>query len=170
MTSGKPPFFVSSRKGARGFLLFLTALSIAAAFGRADEAKREISVKEIQEGKVSIIGELGLELMTVAQIEAVVVSGEDFGKFFSSDLLLSIVSVNGRRLPNPVVLPFSAASAGASFAPKKANIGKSYALLAYETGFFSGVPKLMPKDYPIGQDRGAGFYTSLKILREGNRR
>lgn len=49
---------------------------------------------------------------------------------------------------------------------EKGFIGRNYKLLAYETGMFSGVPKGLPKNYPVWQGRGFSFSTHLVVLGE----
>ena len=49
---------------------------------------------------------------------------------------------------------------------EKGFIGKQYKLLAYETGMFSGIPKALPTNYPVWQDRGFSFSSYLVVLGE----
>ncbi len=47
---------------------------------------------------------------------------------------------------------------------EKGYIGSKVKLIAYESGMFRGVPRKLPKDYPIWQDQGFHFANSLSVL------
>jgi hypothetical protein len=49
---------------------------------------------------------------------------------------------------------------------EKGYVGRSFRLVAYEAGGFSGIPSKLPDDIPIWADVSFHFSTSLTILRE----
>jgi hypothetical protein len=178
---------------AKKFLiLMLCALLAERAIGDDDAAKREVSVADIASSRVKVIGELGIPMMTVCRIEGVIFAGRERGHFkaVTSDYYLRVISVNEKPLAAPAVMEFSVKSsrvvlpsttselyklvykremnnefndAGLDMLEKE-YVGRKFSLLAYETGYFNGMPHGMPKNYPLWQDHGAGFSSSLIIL------
>jgi hypothetical protein len=138
-----------------------------------------------------VIGNLGLPLGTPTEIEATIIAGRDLRmKEYENRYLLRITTVAGRTLPEPQVMDFSvrgsahlAADASALHELKTGQesraidsdqipkleqdyVGKRVRLLAYETGRYSGIPRNLPKDFPVWQDHSFAFTTSLVVLEE----
>lgn len=135
-----------------------------------------------------VIGDLGVPLGKVVEIEATIIGGNQFNTKGTHDrFLLQVNKVNGDELKaNPIMdfgsrfgvdLPSDIWSLAELKTGKKvgevtrkeaeqlekAYVGKKVKLVAYETGSFSGIPKL-PKGIESWQDHGFGFSNSLAIL------
>jgi hypothetical protein len=129
----------------------------------------------------------------VARIRAVVVSGRELGdKGHSGQFLLRVTHVDGRELADKPLCEFGVPAYlrknlarthfelyemkygrrareltdGQEDALERGYVGKEFILDVYETGSFSGIPRNMPDDVPLWQDRGFGFRTSLVVLAE----
>jgi hypothetical protein len=154
-------------------------------------AQKAVDYREL--GKdVAIIGQLGVPLGTVVQIDATVVAGRSLGsKDLASEYLLKVLKVGSTSVSNVPACQFQTHSwADVKLAPdvfslyelkkgKKTGslsdsqiaelesgyVGQHFHLLVYEEGIYTGVPRDLPKDYPIWQDRAFGFRTHLIVLR-----
>jgi hypothetical protein len=138
-----------------------------------------------------VIGRLGLPLGTPTDIEATVIAGRDLRmKEYEGRYLLRVITVAGRALPEPQVMEFSVrgsahlATDASSLHELKTGeeshalnsdqiakleqdyVGKRVRMLAYETGRYSGIPRNLPKDFPVWQDHSFAFTTSLVVLEE----
>jgi hypothetical protein len=141
---------------------------------------------------VAIIGQLGVPLGTIVQIDATVVAGRSLGwKDLASEYLLKVSRVGSGSISNLPTCEFRTHSwGGVKLAPEvfslyelkkgektgslsdsqitdleRGYVGQAYRLLVYEEGVYSGIPAGLPKDYPIWQDRAFGFRTHLIVLR-----
>ena len=141
---------------------------------------------------VAIIGQLGVPLGTVVQIDSTIVAGRSLGwKDLASEYLLKVIKVGSSSVSNPPTCQFQTHSwAEVKIASdvfslyelkkgKKAGglsdsqiaelergyVGHAYRLLAYEEGVYSGVPADLPAGYPIWQGHQFGFRTHLIVLR-----
>ena len=139
------------------------------------------------------IGALGLPLGTVARVRATVVSGEELrDKSHASEYVLRVTHVNGTELAEKPLCDFGVPAylrKGLARTPhelyemkhgrkaeeltseqvrrlERGYVGKEFVLDAYETGSFGGIPKNMPDDVPLWQDRGFGFRTALVVVAE----
>jgi hypothetical protein len=139
------------------------------------------------------VGALGLPMGTVARVRALVVSGRDLrDKGHQGEFLLRVTHVNRRELDDKPLCEFGVPAflrknlAQTYFelyelkrgkqareltdrqedALERGYVGKEFILDAYETGGFSGIPRNMPDDVPLWQDRGFGFRTSLVVVAE----
>lgn len=164
------------------------------ALARDEQNPQPISIEELNARP--IIGELGVPLGTVAEVDAVVVSGDEIrSKASSGTYLLKITHVDGNKLNEHRLMPFFVQA----FAPvqlasntfelyelkhgkkarslghdqieemEKGYVGKSIRLAVYEAGSFAGMPAKLPKDVPVWQDKGFRFATSLTVLTERER-
>jgi hypothetical protein len=142
---------------------------------------------------VDIVGALGVPIGTVTEIEATIVAGRTLGtKFYQGSYLLKVAKVGSDPLTDQPISPFFSHSWDRVDLPRnrfelyelktgrktgtltsedieqveRDYVGRSYRLLVYELGGFSGVPGGLPRDYPVWQDdRGYGFHTQLVVLR-----
>jgi hypothetical protein len=139
-----------------------------------------------------IIGDLGVPLGTVVEINATIVAGSSLGwKDVSLDYLLKVIKVGSNSLANSPTCEFKihpwddvkiAPNAFALYELKNGKkigslsssqiselergyVGKNYRLLVYEEGMFTGVPEHLPEDYVVWQDRPFGFRSHLIVLR-----
>jgi hypothetical protein len=139
-----------------------------------------------------ITGDLGVPLGSIVEINATIIAGSSLGwKDLSSDYLLKVTKVGSNSVSNPPTCQFEIHSwDNVKIAPnvfalselkngKRADslsssqiselergyVGKNYRLLVYEEGAFSGVPKDLPEDYMVWQDRPFGFRSRLVVLR-----
>lgn len=164
------------------------------ALAREEQKPQPISIEELNARPV--IGELGIPLGTVAEVDAIVVSGDEIrSKASSGTYLLKITHVDGNKLNQDRLMRFSVAGfasvqlANNAFALyelkqgekakrlgdnqieelERGYVGKSFRLIVYEVGSFSGMPAELPKDVPVWQDTGFRFATSLTVLTERGR-
>jgi len=141
---------------------------------------------------VAIIGQSGVPLGTVVQIDATIVAGRSLGwKDLASEYLLKVSKVGSSSVSNPPTCQFRTHSWGeVKLAPdafslyevkkgkktgslsdsqiaelERGYVGQAYLLVVYEEGVYSGIPRDLPKDYPVWQDRPFGFRTHLIVLR-----
>lgn len=139
-----------------------------------------------------IIGELGVPLGTVVEINATIVAGRTLGwKDIEIDYLLKVTRVGTNSISKPPTCEFYTHSwddlkiARDEFSlyelknGKKAEnlsnkqvaelergyVGRAYHLLVYEEGMFTGIPEGLPKGYMVWQDRSFGFRSHLIVLR-----
>lgn len=154
-------------------------------------AKPRMSVRQLRDHNVEIIGDLGLPLGTAAELTAWIVSAKQPGSVGKDDgegrYLLMVTHVNGRPLPTPIKLEFRAhhirkpALANNSFdlfelkkGRKAGSLGdadrqeieqgylnRTVTVTAYETGSFSGTPSNLPG--PLWQDRSYHFENYLIV-------
>jgi hypothetical protein len=142
-----------------------------------------------------VIGRLGIRLGEVVEIEAKLVAGRELGsKEFDGSYLLEVQTVAGKAIDRKPVIAFYLDSwadvplASDEFALyklrtgketgtlherqvvelEKGYVGSAHRLLVYEVGEFSGIPRHLPDDYPVWQDHGFAFHTSLHVLKEVN--
>lgn len=145
------------------------------------------------DGKLPVIGGLGVPVGTVVEIRATIVAGSETRmKQYQSSYLLRVSEVDGRPLQQPQLMEFSVPGfvnvklANDDFdlyelktgekagrldsaqieEMQKGYVGKAVRLAVYETGGYSGIPDNLPDDVPSWQDHGFGFSTSLVILAE----
>ena len=138
-----------------------------------------------------ITGELGKPLGVVFEIEATVYRGSDIGsKMDDGRYLLRVIKVDGKALPEPVLMEFAVPGfVGSDLASdefqlyekvhgkpddelpsdqvhemEKGYVGKTVHLSVWETGRFSGMPSHMPAHAPIWQDTNFCFLTELVVL------
>jgi hypothetical protein len=164
------------------------------ALARDDQKPQPISIEELNTRPV--IGELGVPLGTVVEVDAVVVSGDEIrSKASSGTYLLKITHVGGNKLNKDRLMPFfvpgfvSVQLASNTFALRelkhgkkarslgddqidemeKGYVGKSIRLAVYEVGSFAGMPADLPEDVPVWQDFGFRFSTLLTVLAERDR-
>jgi hypothetical protein len=148
-----------------------------------------ISTTDLDRGP--IIGELGKPLGVVFEIEATIYRGSDNRSKMDEDrYLLRVIKVDGKTLPQPVLMEFAVpgfvssdlASDEFQLAEKahgksddglssdqvheleKGYVGKTVHLSVWENGRFSGMPSGMPKQAPSWQDTGFYFFTELVVL------
>ena len=141
---------------------------------------------------VLIIGQLGVPLGTVVQVDATIVAGRTLGsKEFMAEYLLKVTKIGSNAVSNPPNCPFRTHSwAEVRIAPdefslyelkkgkktgslsdlqvaelERGYVGRVYRLLVYEEGVYTGIPRDLPKDYPVRQDHSFGFRTHLIVLR-----
>jgi len=142
--------------------------------------------------EVVIIGQLGVPLGTIVEIEATVVAGRFIqSKEFMGVYLLRVTKVGSNSVSKPPTCPFRTHScAEVKLAPdefslyelkkgkktgslsdsqvaelERGYVGRAYRLLVYEEGVYTGIPPDLPKDYPIWQGQSFGFRTHLIVLR-----
>ena len=155
-------------------------------------AQKSVDYRELGTN-VAIIGQLGVPLGTIIQVDVVVVAGRSLrrSKDLDGEYLLKVTKVASNSVSNPPTCEFQTHSwAEVKLAPdefslyelkngKKAGslsesqiaelergyVGHAYHLLVYEEGIYSGVPNDLPNDYPIWQDRPFGFHPHLIVLR-----
>ncbi len=144
-------------------------------------------------GDTVIVGQLGVPLGTVVQVDATVVLGRSpkSNKDVHSEYLLKVSKVASSVLSDPPKCRFWSHSwdrvklapdvfslyelkkgkktgklSDAQIAElEQGYVGQEYHLLVYEEGVFSGIPNNLPKDYLSWQDRSFGFSTHLIVLR-----
>jgi len=158
--------------------------------------QRELAQTPIESKKLGkdfvIIGELGVPLGTIVEINATIVAGRSVGpKDLYSEYLLKVNKVGNKSMSDPAVCEFRthswddvklAPNTFALYELKKGEkaksltdvqiaelerdyVGRAYHLLAYEQGMFTGVPKNLPKNSVSWQDRGFGFRSQLIVMR-----
>lgn len=142
---------------------------------------------------ISVIGEIGVPLGTVATVKATVTDGDSLQmKYYQGKYILKITEVNGVKLASEPMVEFSLAPgvevklANDNFELyemktgekaksltgeqtedlKKDYVGSTIMLQVYELGYYSGIPDNMPKEVEIWQDTGFRFSTYLRVLRE----
>src|SRR5579862_4265388 len=153
---------------------------------------RAITINEMREQ--SIIGELGLPLGTVVDIEATVIAGRELReKAEMSNYLLRVTKVDGHLLPEAVLMEFEpptspyvhvardvfqlhemktgvkggSLSAEAIRADEAGYVNQIVQLAIYETGGYSGNPVKSFSKMDVsggGQGRAFGFSTWLVLL------
>jgi len=178
-------------KYKKTFTVIITIIACTLVARADDQAPKSISVESLD--TIPVIGMIGVPLGKVATVRATVVDGESLGmKASQGHYLLKITEVDGTKLNSEPIIRFSLAPgsevqlASNNFelyelktgkkaesltdeqmvAFKKDYVGRSLLLQVYELGGFSGIPKNMPKEVMIWQDRGFGFRTYLRVLRE----
>ena len=141
---------------------------------------------------VKILGQLGVPLGQIVEIYAAIVAGRTLhNKEDEGSYLLKVSKVGPKLLPDQPVCCFMTHSwadvkiASDEFSLYKMKtgrktgsltsseveklemgyVGRTYRLLVYEEGRFSGMPAGLPEDYPVWQDRGFGFDSYLVVLR-----
>ena len=134
-------------------------------------------------------------LGTAIEIEAQIISGRKLRrKAYGSSYLLKVTHVGGKELDNCPLLTFSVPAfisvrltnhtfglhklktgkkAETLYSTQieqleKGYVGRTVRLLVYEDGQFIGIPRNLPKDFPVWADVGFGFSTSLIVLAEYN--
>jgi len=136
-----------------------------------------------------IIGELGVPLGTVTEIDASIVSGRSLGsKGLTSDYLLKVTKVGTNSIAKSPTCRFQthdvkiASDVFALYELKNGKkpgtlsntqitelergyVGRAFHLLAYEEGMFTGVPQNLPADSVSWQDEAFGFRSHLIVLR-----
>jgi len=150
---------------------------------------QELSESDVGRGyKPALAPKLGIPFGTVAKIEAEIFYGETLRRMAYQDIyLLKIKSVNGKMLNKTLLLRFEDETKSlandefalyellykkkpASLERKQINkmnekyVGKKLTLMAYETGYFRGIPHNYPKDGRPMQDFGFCFEHYLEII------
>src|SRR4051794_2545155 len=137
---------------------------------------------------VVIIGKLGVPLGTAVEIEAKVLSGKTLHSELVGGKYFLVVSKVGRKpLAEPPIclfelLPWASVEIASDTSElyemkrgKKASkltgeeradlerdyVGRTYHLLVYEEGFFSGIPKGLPSEYQVWHSHNFNFDTKL---------
>jgi hypothetical protein len=140
-----------------------------------------------------VVGELGVPLGTVVEVEATVVAGRELRvKGLSSLYLLEVTHVNGRSLTEPQMMEFAVPPwISASLANdnldlhemktgqkagsldgdaieelERGYVGKRVRVAVYEVGRFTGIPRNLPDDVPVWADVGFWFRSSLIVVAE----
>jgi len=156
------------------------------AYPQRNQKVEPLSVSDLKSRPV--IGDLGVPLGKVVDIEGTIISGNQFNTKGTHDrFLLQVNKVNGDELKAKPIMDF-----GANFGVdlpgdiwslaelktgkkagdvtkkeaeqfEKAYVGTTLKLVGYETGSFSGIPKL-PKGIESWQDHSFCFSNSLAIL------
>ena len=174
-----------------GLLVLCAAGAVAGCAARAPQPKAPPPLTLDDLHRRPVIGQLGVPMGTVVEIEATVMAGHQTRlKALESAYLLCITHINGQPLSGPVVLEFgipgfvSTALAADTFTLyekkhgeaahsldsaqiaelEKDYVGRPVRLLVYEVGEYSGMPMNLPNDVPPWQDLGFGFSTRLIIL------
>ena len=165
-------------------------LLFVACLGMLDQRRLPVlTLEDLRER--SVVGELGVPLGTVVEVDAVVVSGRELRtKSSRGSYLLKITRVNQMSLSDSRVMSFTVPEfidielASDSFrlyelkmgektqrlADKEMQqleqgyVGKSVRLAVYEEGAFCGIPDQLPEDVPVWQDVGFGFKTWLVVV------
>ena len=152
-----------------------------------------INVSVFAKENAVIVGELGIPLGTVAEIEAVVVNDSEKEEPMFGYFLLSVEKVNGTLLPKPKLLrfsaPFTEAMVFATHEDLRQRLLKSTAtrgkvtetevqtqvhkyvgtrlkLVAYERGRFDGAPRHFPDGVIPFQGTVFGYESELVILKK----
>jgi len=176
--------------------IYLTAATMVTAcvwelHAQEEKVPKSISVESLN--TISVIGRIGVPLGTVATVKATVVDGDSLQmKKYESIYLLKITEVNGVKLASETVIEFSlgpgvdvklanndfdlyemkkgeraGSLSGEQITElKKDYVGSTLILQVYELGYYSGIPKNMPKEVMIWQDTGFYFSTYLRVLRQ----
>ena len=172
--------------------LAIAMISAGVTAVRAEE-KEVKSITAESLNTIAVVEKLGVPLGEVATIRAIIVDGDslrtkaDMGSFF-----LRVTEVNGKKLDSePIIDFFLAPGSRAKLANdnfelyelktgkktgeltgskieklKEDYVGRALLLQVYELGSFSGLPKNLPQEVMVWQDRGFHFRTYLRILRE----
>lgn len=177
------------------FIPAIAALALVAAPLPAEDkpSKTPISAKEINT-RYEVIGQLGLPLGTVCEVEATIINGDDLRtKAQAGRYLLRIETVRGISLEEKPIMEFSGAP-GSSPPPasafelyeekhgekaksltsvqiaelNKGYVGSRRKLMVYETGGFRGSPKL-PSGYGGWADVAFAFRTEVAVLEDVSR-
>ena len=177
------------------FLLIGVCLAIASNACGQDKSGPPITLEELN--RRNVIGELGLPLGTIAEIEAEMISGSSLRiKGYESLYLLKVTHVDGKKLNKPPLMRFNAPLFAPAKLPngpfalyemrtgakaksltdsqeaelEKGYVGKTFRLVAYEQGCFRGIPHKLPEDVPVWADSVFHFATSLTILAERDKK
>lgn len=169
--------------------IFVAALPAAA----EDTAPPINEISAAKLNSIKVIGELGIPLGQIAQIEATIISGDSSQmKAYQGRYLLKVTTVDGKTLGAESVFEFSKTPGSQSELAstdfelfelktgKKAEqltaeqitklregyLGTRLSLLAYESGGFSGIPKNWPKDMMPWQGQTFHFGTRLMVVGE----
>lgn len=169
------------------FLLFAMAALMA-----DDAAEKTINIDSRAIGeRVKIIGLLGFPLGEVISFSGLIVAGNHELKAEQSSYLIKVSVVDGKRLAIPQVMKFKVSSSANAPLPvdafelyerkygkkaeslssdmiaqiEKGYLGSFVSGIAYETGEFSGIPRNLPKDFPVWQDHSFHFSTCLVVMR-----
>ncbi|MBC8115525.1 MAG: hypothetical protein H7062_14160 [Candidatus Saccharimonas sp.] len=153
--------------------------------------KKTITAAEL--AAMDVIGDLGVPLGEVVEVQAVIVSGsETRAKVLQGRYLLRIESVNGTTLDKPatktfIIWPHShvkiandhwslyelktgrkteSSDSEQIKELEKGYVGKRVKLSVYESGSFEGTPHRMPKDVITGADFRFTFSTYLIVLKD----
>ena len=135
-------------------LLCVAMLTAGCALSKSTE---KITAWDIDSGKVTVIGKLGLPLGTVCTVTAISLGNEK-----GPMSLLKILTINNKPVVNPesVKLPYEIVSAHSDeiFAPNQ-----TLNLTVYENAKIDGFPSNLP--YGITwQDHGYGMNTYLRVV------
>ena len=168
-------------------------LILAGAVGLRSDEKKDSSIPVEALNTIAVIGKLGIPLGEVATVRATIVDGDSLRtKADMGSYLLRITEVNGEKLESaPIIDFFLAPGSRAELANdnfelhelrtgtktgelagpeirklKEGYVGQALRLQVYELGSFSGLPKNLPKEVMVWQDRGFHFRTYLRVLRE----
>lgn len=152
-------------------------------------AEKPITIAELNRRQV--VGDLGVPLGSAVEIRATVFAGSELNrKGYDSMYLLRVTHVDGKELEQPQLMEFSvpgfvrtdvvndpfdlykmkmgqkasSLSSEQIAELEKGYVGKTVNLSVYEVGYFSGLPRNMPRGARVWQDRAFHFSTSLTVL------
>jgi len=171
--------------------IFRTALILFATAAAGLDGETVVDYRSLNRD-VKILGQLGVPLGKIVEIDATIVAGRSLhNKGDAGSYLLKVSKVGPKRRPDQPVCRFmthswtdvkivsdefslyemktgrKTGSLSSSEVEKLevGYVGRTYRLLVYEEGGFSGIPADLPEDYPVWQDQGFGFETCLVVLR-----
>ena len=169
----------------------LLALALSALSHTSMFAQNKVDYRDLGKDTV-IVGQLGIPLGTVAQVDVTIIAGRALGtKADSSAYLLKVTKVGSNPVAKPPICQFRthswdrvqlACDTFSLYELKKGKktgqlsdsqirelengyVGQTYRLLVYEQGYYSGIPKDLPEDVAIWQDTSFAFSTHLIVLR-----
>lgn len=147
----------------------LFALSTMACAATRDDLAQSTHLSLSSLTERPVIGALGVPLGTSVEIRATVVAGSELrAKAYDGSTLLRVTEVDGRPLSPPPLLEIQVPSFASvkEQALVREHASNPARLVVYEVGRYAGIPRNLPKDVPVWQDRGFGFSTSLVVLAE----
>ena len=170
-------------------IIVLSVIIVCSTTGCTHTSPRQIHVSDLESKRTDVIGCLGFSLGWVVRVEAVIIDGDKTrNKRYLGQYLLSIVSINGKKIEKPLLMEFSdrthlmpndhykryeevegRPTGGLNAEIKKrinmGYVGNMYDLLVFEEGSFSG-PRLsmLPENLRMQQGDGYCFETSVCIL------
>jgi hypothetical protein len=113
---------------------------------------------------VQIVGSLGIPLGKVIKVEGIALNpGEIREKAFAGKTLLKVLTVNGKKLKNPVTIVWQTLSFVNLNPPKP---GQTVTYFGYETGEMRGIPEEAFRHIPYATTQGYHFATYFVALKE----
>lgn len=172
------------------FLMLFASSSLHSAASEGSGGK-SIPVGVLNE--IKVVGMTGLALGQVAELEATIISGDETGKKADQGkYLFKLVSIAGKPLAEPLIMPFRGEAGLAGVFPRDAfelhkqtlakeadtipadllmklekdYVGTKVRFLGYESGRFDGIPNGLPKDHPVRQGKEFGFKSELIVVKK----